>query len=119
MAVTIVIGDLRNVGTLANPRDVTVEGDTTQVYDVAVDPPEWRFAIQVASAQAIERRFAGTITAQATNILNGRFHPGIITKTRIIWTDRWGTVHTANVLDVDDTEGAGVETVALVSEIVP
>ncbi len=32
--------------------------------------------------------------------------------------DRSGVSHVANVLDVDDTEGAGVETVALVSEIV-
>lgn len=118
MAVTIAIGTLRQVVTLWNPRNVSVEGDTAQIYDVPLDPPTWRCAIEIASVRASERRFSGTIIAQATHILSGRFHPGITTLTRMVWIDRAGVTHTANVLDVADTEGAGVETVALVSEIV-
>ena len=119
MSVTIVIGELRQVGTLSTPGTPVPDGDGgfIQTY-TPLDPAEWRFAMEVASVRASERHFAATVTAHATYILSGRYHPGIDTKTRIVWTDRSGEVHTADVLDVDDTEGAGVETVALVSEVV-
>lgn len=118
MSVTVDIGALRQVATVSNPVN-TADGDGgfTSTY-VALDPPTWRCSIEVASVRASERHFAATVTAHATHILTGRYHAGINTKTRIVWTDRSGAVHTANVLDVDDTEGAGVETVALVSEVV-
>ena len=119
MAVTIDIGSLRQVGTLSNPGTPVPDGDGgfTQSY-TPLNPAEWRFAIEVASTRAAERHFAATVTAHAAYILTGRFHPDIDTKTRILWTDRSGYVHTGEVLDVDDTEGAGVETVVLVSEVV-
>lgn len=120
MSVTIEIGALRQVGTLSNPGTPVPDGDGgfTQTY-TPLDPPTWRFAMQVASVRAAERHFAATVTAHASYIFSGRYHPGITTKTRIVWTDRSGEVHTGNVLDVDDTEGAGVETVVLVTEIMP
>jgi hypothetical protein len=37
----------------------------------------------------------------------------------MVWTDRAGVVHTGNVLDVIDVEGAGVQTMARVTEVVP
>jgi hypothetical protein len=119
MAVTVVIGDLRQVGTLSTPGTPTPDGDGgfTQTY-VPLDPATWRFAIEVASVRAAERHFAATITSHAAYILTGRYHPGITTQTRIVWVDRSGETHTGEVLDVDDVEGAGVKTVALVSEVV-
>jgi head-tail adaptor len=119
MAVTINIGALRQVVTLSNPATATADNDGgfTQTPYVALDPAEWRCAIQPASVRTAERSFAGTVIAQATHILNGRFHSGITTQTRMVWVDRAGETHTANVLDVDDTEGAGVETIALVCEV--
>ena len=119
MAVTVTIGDLRQVGTLSNPGTPVADGDGgfTQTY-TALDPEEWRFAIERASVRAAERHFAGAVIAHGTYIMRGRFHPDITTQTRIVWTDRSGAEHTGNVLDVDDTEGAGVETVVLVSEVV-
>jgi len=119
MAVTILIGELRQVVTLSNPGTPVADGDGgfTLTY-TALDPEEWRCAIEKASVRAAERHFAATITAHASYIMRGRFHPGITTETRMVWTDRSGAEHTGNVLDVDDTEGAGVETVALVSEVV-
>lgn len=120
MAVTLDLGRLRQVVTLANPGTPVPDGDSgfTETF-APLDPPVWRCAIEVASVRASERHFSGTVTAHASYILTGRYHPGITTETRMVWTDRSGTVHTANVLDVDDTEGAGVQTVVLVSEIVP
>jgi head-tail adaptor len=119
MAVSIVIGELRQVVTLSNPGTPVADGDgdATLTY-TPLDPDEWRCAIEKASVRAAERHFSGTVTAHGTYIMRGRYHPDITTQTRMVWTDRSGAEHTGNVLDVDDTEGAGVETVALVSEIV-
>jgi glutamine amidotransferase PdxT len=118
MTVVLDIGKLRQTVTLANPRDVTVDGDTTQVYDVALNPPTWRASIEKASVRTAERSFGATVIAQATNILTGRFHPGITTETQMTWVDRAGVTHTGSVLDVADPEGAGVATVVLVAEVV-
>lgn len=120
MTVTITIGELRQVGTLSAPGTPTPDGDGgfTQTY-TPLDPAEWRFAIEKASVRAAERHFAATVTAHASYIMTGRFHAGITTQTRIVWVDRAGETHTGNVLDVDDPEGAGVQTVVLVSEVVP
>lgn len=119
MSVTIVIGELRQEGLVSNPGPPMPDGDAsyTQTY-TPLNPEKWRFAMEVASVRASERHFAATVIAHASYIFKGRYHPGITTQTRIVWTDRSGEVHTANVLDVDDTEGAGVETVVLVSEVV-
>lgn len=119
MAVTITIGRLRQVAQIWNPGapQADGEGDFSQVY-TAADPAEWRCAIEAASVKATERHFPGTVLTQASHVLTGRFHAGISTFSRIVWVDRAGETHTANVLDVDDTEGAGVETVVLVSELV-
>lgn len=93
------------------------EGGFTQTW-TAVTPAEWWAAIEKASQRASERRFASTVIAQATHMLNGRFHAGLTTQSRVTWTDRAGVVHQANVLDVDDTDSRGQESVILVSEIV-
>lgn len=118
MAVRVPIGALRQMGTLSEPDGPPVpdgDGGYTQPYK-ALDPAQWRFAIEPATVRSMERHFAGTITAQASSILKGRFHPGVTTQTRIVWVDRAGVMHTADVLGVDDPEGAGVLTVVLVSE---
>lgn len=119
MAVIVDIGRLRQVVTLSNPGAPVPDGDGgfTSTY-TPLDPAEWRCGIEKASAKLSERHFAATVTAHATYVMTGRFHAGITTKTRMVWVDRAGETHTGNVLDVEDTEGAGVETVALVSEVV-
>lgn len=118
MSVTLVIGELRTIVSLAGPGATVPDGDGgfTQA-SVPLDPPTWRCAIEKASVRAAERRFSATVTAHATYIMSGRYHPGITNETILTWLDRGGTTHVANVLDVDDTEGAGVETVILISEI--
>jgi hypothetical protein len=119
MGVNISIGTLRQVVTLSNPGPPVSDGDGgfTQTY-TPLDPATWRCALEKASVRNAERHFAATITSHATYVMTGRFHPGISTQTRMVWTDRSGAVHTGNVLDVSDTEGAGVQTIALVAEVV-
>lgn len=94
----------------------TSDGDYTTAF-VALDPAEWRCAIERASVSSAERHFAATVIAQATHVLRGRFHSGITTGTRVQWSDRAGAAHLANVIDVVDAEGAGVETLVAAVEI--
>ncbi len=120
MTVTIDIGRLRQVATLSGPSGNPVpdgDGDYTQA-SAALDPVTWRCAIEAASVSSAERHFAATVIAQASHVLTGRFHEGINTATSVAWTDRAGTSHVANVLDVVDVEGAGVKTIVLVSEVI-
>lgn len=119
VSVTIHAGQLRQTATLTGPGTPTPDGDGGFTYTyTSLNPSEWRCAIEKATVKNAERHFAATVIPHATYIFNGRYHSGINTKTRVTWTDRSGASHVGNVLDVDDTEGAGVETVALVSEIV-
>lgn len=93
------------------------DGDYSQSY-VALDPAQWRCAIERASVANSESHFASTVIAQATHVIRGRYHPGITTGTRIQWSDRNGDVHIVNVIDAADLEGAGVETLVAAVEIV-
>lgn len=118
MSVAMVIGALRQMATLDAPSGPPIpdgDGGFTQVYAPLV-PPVWRCQIQKATLALSEKHFAQTSIGHATHIFNGRFHPDIGFNTRVTWTDRSGLKHVGNVIDVDDTEGAGVETVALVTE---
>jgi head-tail adaptor len=112
------LGSQRNLVTVENPGAPAADGDGgfTLTY-AAASQGQWWAAISTASARVAERVFSSTITGHANYILTGRFHPEIGLQTRLTWTDRAGAVHVSNVLDVNDTNGAGVETVALVSEI--
>ena len=118
MSVSMVIGELRQVARLFGPGEAIPDGDGGFTLALtALNPSEWRCSLEPASVRAIERRFAGTVTGQATHILTGRYHPGVTLQTSVRWTDRAGREHTANVIDYDDTEGAGVELVLLVAEV--
>lgn len=126
MSVTLVLGELRQTATLTgpvatgSPAQVAVpDGDGGYTYTYgALNPSQWRCSIEKATVRTAGRNFSDTVIARATHVLTGRYHAGINTKTRITWVDRSGVTHVSNVLDTDDTEGAGVETVALVTEIV-
>ncbi len=117
MAVTLILGDLKQVATIKNPGAQVPDGGGGYTLDYSVVPPAWRCQIERATVKASERHFAAAVIAKATHMLSGRYNPNITSKSRIVWTDRSGEVHTAEVLDVDDTEGQGVETVVLVTEI--
>lgn len=119
MSVTVDIGRLRQVGALTTVGTPVPDGDGGYTQpSTALNPATWRFSLEKATVRSAERHFAATVIAQATHLMRGRFHPGIDTKTVIVWVDRNGDSHTANVIDVDDTEGAGVETVVAAAEVV-
>jgi len=113
------IGTLRQSATLWTPGTPVSDGDGgfTTPYTL-LDPSAWRCAIAPATASVAQRHFAATVIAQASYLLTGRFHSGIRPGTRIIWVDRADVTHTGDVVGVEDVEGAGVVTMALVSEVV-
>ncbi len=122
MGVVIDLGSLRHVATLsqvpAPPGTPDGDGGYTDT-PTPLSPETWRCSIDRAASRPSVSRFSQTVIAQATHVLTGRFHSGIkAARTIITWVDRAGTTHTSRVLDEDDTEGLGVETVALVSEII-
>ena len=120
MTIALRLGALRQAVTLSQPGAPVPDGDGgfTQPY-VPLDPPLWWCAIKAVTPRPSESTIGGTVTAHATHIVNGRYHPGITSQTRLVWTDHAAAVHTAEVIDVDDTEGAGIETVAMVTELTP
>lgn len=119
MTVHTSVGRYRQTATLSNPGTPSSngDGDFTVTY-TALSPATWRCSIERATVASAERNFSQTVISQSTIIMRGRFHSGITTATRVQWTDRAGVVHTGNVIDVNDSEGAGVETVAAVAEII-
>jgi hypothetical protein len=122
MTVILDLGTFRQVVTLSAPGAPVPDGDGgyTQTY-APLDPETWRCKIESSGSAVAVRHFAATVIAQAQWLFSGRFHPGISAKTptRVVWTDRAGVVHTGTVLGDDDVEGAGVQTLALVTEIQP
>ncbi len=120
MAVRIDLGKLRQVATLSAPPALPGTPDGLGGYTlvpVPLNPATWRCSIEKVTLKNAESHFSAATIALATHMLSGRYHSGLTTRTTVVWTDRGGTVHTASVLDVDDTEGLGVESVILVSEI--
>jgi len=112
------IGAMRNLVTVDNPGAAVSDGDGGFMLTyVAANPPEWWAAIDRAGVAASERLFAGTVLTHGTYILRGRFHEEMTTESRVTWVDRANVTHVANVLDVTDPEGAGEETIILVSEV--
>lgn len=118
MAVALALGSYRQAVSLALPT-ITGDGDGgyTETPAVPLNPAVWRCSIDRSNVRDAEQFFASTIVSASSHIMRGRYHSGITTKTVVTWTDRGGTVHTGNVVDVVDPEGAGVETVILVSEL--
>jgi hypothetical protein len=87
---------------------------------VPLTPPEWYCSIEAATAFNVEREVANTVTATASHILRGRFHPGITTKTTITFTDghRGGLVRTFAVDSVRSLDERGESLVLSAREIV-
>jgi len=120
MTVTNAIGEYRQTATLSTPGTPVADGDGGFTQTPApLSPATWRCAIEKATVRSAERHFASTVIAHGSYIMTGRFHSGITTKTTVVWVDRANVTHTANVVDVNDQEGAGVQTIVLAVEVVP
>lgn len=103
---------------MQNPATPVADGDGgyTQAWSTLVDA--WA-SIQTATQRTLERLVASTVTAQASHVVRMRHHPSVTQTSRIVWVDRAGTSHTANVTDVQDPDGSGTELILLCAEVLP
>lgn len=88
------------------------EGGYLQSY-TDLTPSRMSARIQPATAQDLERVAPGTVQSSATHIVTMPYHPGVTTKTRIVFDGRTFTV--SGVATPDERKQ---ETIALCEEIV-
>src|SRR4026208_1417998 len=83
------IGEHRHLVVLRAPGAPVPEGDGgfTQTW-TDLSPNTWYCSIKPATARDLERVAAGTVISSASHIVEGRYHAGITTKTRIIFNSR-------------------------------
>lgn len=108
------IGQYRHRVTLGNPGDPVPDGDGgyTETF-TPLDPADWDCSIRLATQRDLERVAAGTVIAQATHLLNGRYHPQVTTETRVQFEGR--TFHVTAVVNPDERD---MELTLLCSEVV-
>jgi len=83
------VGDYRHAVTFQNPGPPVPDGDGgfSQSW-IDLVPAAWRVSIEPATARALERVGAGTVTSAASHIVTGRYHPDVTTQTRMLFNGR-------------------------------
>jgi SPP1 family predicted phage head-tail adaptor len=99
------IGSDRHLVTFENPGIATPDpdGGYTEAW-TPTTPATWYVSIRPASARDLERTTAGTVTATATHIVHGRYHPQVTTKTRMLFEGRIFHVNGVANLEERDRE---------------
>lgn len=108
------VGTLRHRVTLGNPGDPVPDpdGGYTDTF-TPLDPPDWDCSIAQAAVRSLEALGAGSLVAQATHLIRGRYHPGITTQTRLTFNGR-----IFSVLYVANVDERGIESALVCSELV-
>jgi SPP1 family predicted phage head-tail adaptor len=108
------LGQYRHRVTLETPGEPiqNPDGGYTDTW-APLDPPAWNCAIQPVTSRDLESIAGGTILAQATHVVKGRYHPGITTQTRLTFVTR-----TLNVVYVANRDERQIETDLICAEVV-
>jgi len=68
-----------------NPGPVTPDGDGSYVETwIDTSPAAWKVNVTQATTADLERLAAGTVISSATYIVEGKLHPQVTTKTRML-----------------------------------
>lgn len=113
------IGERPHRVTVQNPDGPPVPngvGGYTQAY-VDATPPAWQVAILGATAPDLERVTTGTVVSMATHLVLGPYHPGLTTKSRLLFVDH-GRPRLFNVLGPSTPGQRGIESEVQVAEVV-
>jgi len=83
------IGDFRHLVTFQDPSAAVPDGagGYTQTWS-DLQPATWFVAVQPAGAGDLERLAAGSVITPASHVVRGRYHPGVSTKTRMLFSGR-------------------------------
>ena len=99
------IGQLRHLATFEAPGDPIPDGEGGYTQDwTPLDPPTWHVRIRPATARDAEKVTAGTVITHVSHIVHGRFHPGVTTRTRMLFNG-----HTYQVTSVVNLEARNRE----------
>jgi head-tail adaptor len=109
------IGAYRHRVTLSAPAPPVPDagGGYTETPWAPLNPAKWNCAIGQASGRTLESIGAGTVTAQASHVIRGRYHPGITTETRITFGARL-----LSVVFVANPDERNIETIVVAVELV-
>lgn len=111
------LGSLRPIGARRHWVRVLAAGPVVGDGDGApvpapIDRGDWAVEIRAATTADLERYAAGTIIADATHILIGRYHPDVTPTSALDFRGR--TFHVAGVRTVQELD---TETIAICREV--
>ena len=99
------IGKAEHLVTFEDPGDPVPdhEGGYTAT-PVPLTPPTWKVRIRPATAKDAERVTAGTVLTHVSHIVHGRYHPGVTTRSRMLFKGHVYQVTSVINLDERDRE---------------
>lgn len=77
------------------------EGGYLQTWTALV-PSAWYVRIRPATARDAERLIAGTVLTHVSHVVHGRWHPGVSTRTRMIYRGR--TYQITSVVNLEERD---------------
>jgi len=111
------IGDYRHLVTFEDPGPAVPDGagGYTQTWQ-GLTPPTWKVSITPATAADLERiSGGGSVVTTATALVRGHYHPGVSTKTRMLFNGK--TYSVTGTRSVDE-RGIRME-LAAVEQVTP
>jgi len=97
------IGQARHLVTFEAPGPPVPDGEGgfTQTWTPLV-PPTWYVRVRPATAKDAERVTAGTVITHLSQIVHGRYHPGVTTQTRMY--HKGHTYQITSVVNLEDRD---------------
>ena len=111
------IGDFRHVVTFQDPSAAVPDGagGYTQTW-ADLQPAQWFVQVQQAPIGDLERTAAGgSVITTASHVVRGRYHPGVSTKTRMLFN---GKTYSITGTRTPDERGILME-LAAVEQVTP
>jgi head-tail adaptor len=87
-----------------NPGQPIPDGDGGYTIGYAPIAPLWYAAIRPATVRDFEFAAAGTISGNATHIIEADFHPGVSIKSRVVKLDDGQIFEVAGVANYDERD---------------
>jgi hypothetical protein len=105
--------------TFENPGPAVPDGDGGYTEGwVPLTPAGWKVRITPATAADLERTAAGSVVSMASHVVEGAWHPGVTTETRMVWIDRARVSHVFSIVGKVNLEMRSVVMVLGAVEVV-
>ena len=94
------------------------DGGYTQSW-IDVSPAAWKVSIRPATAADLERTAAGSVLSMASYLVEGAFHPGVTTASRMVGVSALVAGKVFSIVGVINPELRSVDMVLGAVEVVP